>query len=223
MELLRTEHVTKTFNTTTNTPLAVLKDISIAIMQGEFLSIIGKSGSGKTTLMNILGCLDRPSSGAYFFENEDTSLKNSDELARIRNKKIGFIFQTFNLLDDSTALENVMLPLLYARVPVSEAQKRAKQQLSDLGLEDKINVLPNRLSGGQRQRVAIARALINRPTLLLADEPTGNLDSKTGAQTLEIFRTLNTSLGITFIIVTHDQEIARQTDRIITIADGLII
>ncbi len=222
MELFRTENVTKNFNNETNEPIAVLKDVSLSVNKGEFLSIIGKSGSGKTTLMNILGCLDRPSSGSYFFENENVSEKTANQLALIRNQKIGFIFQTFNLLDDSSALENVALPLLYAKIPVIEAQKRAEEELVRLGLEDRLHYLPNRLSGGQRQRVAIARALINRPTLILADEPTGNLDSKTGKQTIDIFRELNSSLNISFIIVTHDQEIAKQTDRIITIVDGRI-
>ncbi len=223
MELLRTEHISKSFATLSKEPLLVLEDISISITKGEFLSIVGKSGSGKTTLMNILGCLDRPTSGNYFLEGEDVSKKTTNELALIRNQKIGFVFQTFNLLEDATALENVALPLLYARVPVAEAQKRATDELTILGLEERMHYLPNKLSGGQRQRVAIARALINRPELILADEPTGNLDSKTGIQTLEIFRKLNNSLGITFVIVTHDDEIAASTDRIIHLVDGVVV
>ncbi len=223
MELLRTEHISKSFETMGKEPLLVLQDISITIAQGEFLSIVGKSGSGKTTLMNILGCLDRPTSGKYFLENEDISQKNANALAKIRNQKIGFVFQTFNLLEDASALENVALPLLYARIPVAVAQKRAADELIALGLEDRMHYLPNKLSGGQRQRVAIARALVNRPALILADEPTGNLDSKTGIQTMEIFRELNKSLGITFIIVTHDDEIAASTDRVINLVDGKVI
>ena len=223
MELLRTERISKSFVTLSKEPLLVLQDISISIAQGEFLSIIGKSGSGKTTLMNILGCLDRPTSGNYFLEGEDISKKTANELARIRNQKIGFVFQTFNLLEDATALENVALPLLYAKIPTAEAQKRAADELIALGLEERMLYFPNKLSGGQRQRVAIARALVNRPALILADEPTGNLDSKTGIQTMEIFRKLNASLGITFVIVTHDDEIAASTDRIINLVDGIVV
>ena len=223
MELLRTERISKSFVTLSKEPLLVLQDISISIAQGEFLSIIGKSGSGKTTLMNILGCLDRPTSGSYFLEGENVSKKTANELARIRNQKIGFVFQTFNLLEDATALENVALPLLYAKIPTAEAQKRAADELIALGLEERMLYFPNKLSGGQRQRVAIARALVNRPALILADEPTGNLDSKTGIQTMEIFRKLNASLGITFVIVTHDDEIAASTDRIINLVDGIVV
>lgn len=222
MELLRTEHLTKSFNTDNSSSLTVLKDITISINQGEFLSIVGKSGSGKTTLMNILGCLDRPTSGKYFFKGEDISEKTPNELAKIRNQNVGFIFQTFNLLEQSTALDNVALPLLYAKIPTAEAKRRAEEQLIELGLEDRMNYLPNRLSGGQRQRVAIARALVNRPELILADEPTGNLDSKTGLQTIEIFRDLNKSRKITFIIVTHDKELAASTNRIINLIDGTV-
>ncbi|HAU30302.1 TPA: macrolide ABC transporter ATP-binding protein [Candidatus Dependentiae bacterium] len=223
MELLKTKHISKSFVTLSKEPLLVLQDISISIAQGEFLSIVGKSGSGKTTLMNILGCLDRPTSGNYFLEGEDISKKTANELARIRNQKIGFVFQTFNLLEDATALENVALPLLYAKIPTAEAQKRAADELIALGLEERMLYFPNKLSGGQRQRVAIARALVNRPALILADEPTGNLDSKTGIQTMEIFRKLNASLGITFVIVTHDDEIAASTDRIINLVDGIVV
>lgn len=221
MELLRTENITKIFKMG-NVDNQILNGISISIQKGEFLSIIGKSGSGKTTLMNILGCLDRPTSGSYFFESEDTDKLNPNQLAHIRNQHIGFVFQTFNLLEDLTALDNVALPQLYADFSEKEARERAREQLTMLDMADRLNHYPNQLSGGQRQRVAVARALVNKPLLILADEPTGNLDSKTGAQTMEIFRKLNKELGVTFIIVTHDREIAHQTDRTIEIVDGRV-
>ncbi len=221
MELLRTENITKIFRMG-HVDNQILNGISITIQKGEFLSIIGKSGSGKTTLMNILGCLDRPTTGSYFFENEDTDKLNPNQLAHIRNQHIGFVFQTFNLLEDLTALDNVALPQLYADFSEKEARERAKEQLTMLDMADRLNHYPNQLSGGQRQRVAVARALVNKPLLILADEPTGNLDSKTGAQTMEIFRKLNEELGVTFIIVTHDREIAHKTDRTIEIVDGRV-
>ncbi|HBL98355.1 TPA: macrolide ABC transporter ATP-binding protein [Candidatus Dependentiae bacterium] len=220
-ELLRTESLTKVFPMGSITH-SILNGVSITVRKGEFLSIIGKSGSGKTTLMNILGCLDRPTTGTYFFEGKDTGTLSPDALAHIRNRHIGFIFQTFNLLEDLTALDNVALPLLYADASEKEARDRAAEQLIALDLGERLAHYPNQLSGGQRQRVAVARALINRPSLILADEPTGNLDSKTGAQALEIFRQLNRDLGVTFVIVTHDREIANKTDRTIQIIDGRV-
>jgi len=222
MELIRTEHISRSFTIGSLTN-QILTDICITVQKGEFLSIIGKSGSGKTTLMNILGCLDQPTSGAYFLEGKEISKCNPDELAAIRNNQIGFIFQTFNLLDDLTALDNVALPLLYAGSTKKESRTRAQVLLQELDLGDRLTHFPKQLSGGQRQRVAIARALINRPSLILADEPTGNLDSKTGIQTMEIFKKLNVEYGITFIIVTHDREIAHQTQRTIQLVDGKVV
>lgn len=222
MELIRTEHLSRTFTIGTIAH-KILNDICITVNKGEFLSIIGKSGSGKTTLMNILGCLDQPTNGSYFLEGKEVSLLSSDALAAIRNSQIGFIFQTFNLLDDLTALDNVALPLLYAGASKKESRERAQIQLEALDLPDRLLHFPKQLSGGQRQRVAIARALINKPSLILADEPTGNLDSKTGAQIIEIFKKLNTEHGITFIIVTHDKEIAHQTSRTIQLVDGKVV
>lgn len=218
-ELIKVEHVSKIFHAN-RADLPILTDVSLVINQGEFASIIGKSGSGKTTLMNILGCLDQPTSGSYFFDGEDISKAVPDILAKIRNQKIGFIFQTFNLLEDATALDNVALPQLYAGTREKEARERAFEHLKLVELEDRVDHYPNQLSGGQRQRVAIARALINEPMLILADEPTGNLDSKTGDQIFEIFKKLNNEKNITFVIVTHDDELARKTDRIIQLVDG---
>ncbi|HBY05717.1 MAG: ABC transporter-related protein [candidate division TM6 bacterium GW2011_GWE2_42_60] len=222
MELIRTEHISRSF-TIGNLTHQILTDICITVQKGEFLSIIGKSGSGKTTLMNILGCLDQPTSGSYFLEGKEISKLNPDELATIRNNQIGFIFQTFNLLDDLTALDNVALPLLYAGSTKKESRVRAQVLLQALDLDDRLAHFPKQLSGGQRQRVAIARALVNQPSLILADEPTGNLDSKTGVQTMEIFKKLNAEHGITFIIVTHDREIAHQTQRTIQLVDGKVV
>lgn len=221
-ELIKIEHISKTFHAT-RADLPILTDISLVIEQGEFASIIGKSGSGKTTLMNILGCLDQPTTGSYFFDGEDISKAKPDSLAQIRNQKIGFIFQTFNLLEDATALDNVALPLLYAGIKEKEARVRAFEHLKLVELETRVDHYPNQLSGGQRQRVAIARALINEPMLILADEPTGNLDSKTGDQIFEIFKRLNEEKNITFIIVTHDNELAHKTNRIIQLVDGKLV
>ncbi|MBN2266946.1 MAG: ABC transporter ATP-binding protein [Candidatus Babeliaceae bacterium] len=222
MPLIKTEKLTKTFKTD-DSELEILKDISIEVEGGEFISIVGKSGSGKTTLMNILGCLDYPTTGTYYFEDYDISQADSDKLAHIRNRKIGFIFQTFNLLNDLTALDNVALPQLYAGISEREARIKAREVLNATGLSHRARYYPHQLSGGERQRVSIARAIINAPLLILADEPTGNLDSKTGAQILEIFKHLNNEHHITFIIVTHDNELAQSTERTIVLADGRII
>ncbi len=203
----------------------VLKGVSLCVERGEMVAIMGASGSGKTTLMNILGCLDRPTSGQYRLDGRDVSRASADERARLRNRKIGFVFQNFNLLPRMSALENVMMPLSYSTETVSdhESRRRAAAWLEKVGLGDRLSYEPSRLSGGQQQRVAIARALINRPSLLLADEPTGNLDSKTSEEVLQIFDTLNRDEGITVILVTHDPEVARHAGRVIRIRDGEIV
>lgn len=199
-----------------------LRGISLEIKRGEIVSIMGPSGSGKSTLMNILGCLDRPTSGEYFLDGELVSSLNDNQLAAIRNKKVGFVFQNYNLLSRSSALANVELPLRYAGV--KEKQKeRAVAVLEAVGLGDRIDHKPMELSGGQQQRVALARALINNPTIILADEPTGNLDSKSGAEILELLLELNKDYGTTLIIVTHDLNIASKTERIIRLHDGQIV
>jgi putative ABC transport system ATP-binding protein len=199
-----------------------LKDATFQIDAGEFVAIIGPSGSGKSTLMHILGCLDQPTAGRYYLEEQDISAVTDNQLAEIRNKKIGFVFQQFNLLPKATILQNVCVPLIYAGIRGRRRQlKRAEHALHQVGLSDRLHHRPNEISGGQKQRVAIARALINNPALILADEPTGNLDTQTGQEILGIFRQLNEE-GHTTIMVTHDQEIAAQAKRIIQIRDGLI-
>lgn len=196
-----------------------LNKVSIEIEQGEFLAIVGPSGSGKSTLMNMLGCLDRPQSGTYLLDGKDISKMNDNQLATIRNKKIGFIFQNFNLLTKLTALENVELPLLYSGVPTKERRERASESLGKVGLKERAGHLPTQLSGGQQQRVAIARALVGNPSILLADEPTGALDSKTSKEILLIMQELN-ELGHTIILITHDLVIAKQAKRMVSIQDG---
>ncbi|MEH7076647.1 ABC transporter ATP-binding protein [Neobacillus drentensis] len=196
-----------------------LNDVSLEIQKGEFLAIIGPSGSGKSTLMNMLGCLDRPNKGTYHLDGRDTGQMDDNSLATIRNRKIGFIFQNFNLLNKLSALENVELPLLYAGVPTRERRERALAGLDQVGLKDRAGHLPTQLSGGQQQRVAIARALIGQPAILLADEPTGALDSKTSKEILLLMKELN-ELGHTIILITHDLEIAKQTKRMVSIQDG---
>ena len=198
-----------------------LRGINLSVEKGEFISIMGPSGSGKTTLMNILGCLDTPSSGEYELNGSLVSKLEDDELARIRNKEIGFVFQSFNLLAKNSVLENVMLPLKYAGFNKSEAVKKSNEVIDKVGLSDRLAHTPAELSGGQQQRVAIARALVNKPSIIFADEPTGNLDSKTGKEVMTIFKELNAS-GQTIILITHEESIANQSNRIITIKDGLI-
>lgn len=199
-----------------------LRGIDLTIEKGEFISIMGTSGSGKSTLMNIIGCLDRPTKGNYFLEGIDIKEKSEDELSFIRNQKIGFVFQSFNLIARTSAVKNVELPMIYAKVHANDRHERAKQLLEKVGLGDRIHHMPNELSGGQRQRVAIARALANEPPIMLADEPTGNLDSKSSIEIMEIFRNLNEE-GKTVIIVTHERDIAEYTDRIVTFKDGQIV
>ena len=199
-----------------------LRGIDLTIEKGEFISIIGTSGSGKSTLMNIIGCLDRPTKGNYFLEGIDIKEKSEDELSFIRNQKIGFVFQSFNLIARTSAVKNVELPMIYAKMHANDRHERAKQLLEKVGLGDRIHHMPNELSGGQRQRVAIARALANEPPIMLADEPTGNLDSKSSIEIMEIFRNLNEE-GKTVIIVTHERDIAEYTDRIVTFKDGQIV
>jgi putative ABC transport system ATP-binding protein len=200
-----------------------LRGVSIELQAGEMAAIMGASGSGKSTLMNIVGCLDKPTSGSYLLEGRDVSQLSDNQLAEIRSGKIGFVFQTFNLLVRTNALQNVMLPMIYTRARRSERRRRATEALEAVGLGDRLRHAPNELSGGQQQRVAIARALVNEPSILLADEPTGNLDSKSGAEVMALLQSLNRERGITVVLVTHDPGVARYTSRIIYLHDGMIV
>lgn len=202
--------------------VAALKGISFAVDKGDFVAVIGASGSGKSTLMNIIGCLDRPTKGEYSLDGVITSGMNDDQLAFVRNKKIGFVFQSFNLLPRFNALHNVELPMIYGKMNTEERRKLAKSALTRVGLADRMDHKPNELSGGQKQRVAIARALVNQPAILLADEPTGNLDSGSTVEIMDIFKKLNNE-GVTIVIVTHEHDIAEQAKRIVTFKDGQII
>ncbi|MEM0518649.1 ABC transporter ATP-binding protein [Aequorivita flava] len=204
-----------------NEVVKVLKGIDLDINRGEYVALMGPSGSGKSTLMNLLGCLDTPTSGSYELNGKDVSNMTDDELAEIRNKEIGFVFQTFNLLPRTTALENVALPMIYAGASKSERTARAKQVLTDVGLADRMDHKPNQLSGGQRQRVAVGRALVNKPSIILADEPTGNLDSKTSDEIMNLFNEIHQA-GNTVILVTHEEEIAENAHRIIRLRDGMV-
>lgn len=218
--IIKTNNIKRVFEVGSETVHA-LKGINLNVESGEFISIMGPSGSGKTTLMNIIGCLDTPSSGEYFLNNQLVNDLNADQLAIIRNKEIGFVFQSFHLLAKNSALNNVLLPMRYAGADMNEAEKRAKYVLEQVGLSDRINHGPSELSGGQQQRVAIARALVNKPSILFADEPTGNLDSKTGEDVMNLFKGLNKE-GQTIILITHEEHVAMQSKRIVNIKDGLI-
>jgi putative ABC transport system ATP-binding protein len=219
--LITLSHVHKTYQMG-DVEIHALRGVSLHIDRGEFIAIMGASGSGKSTMMNILGCLDRPSRGHYHLDGQDVSTLSRDELADIRNQKIGFVFQGFNLLSRTSALENVELPMLYLGVKTSERLERAKEALEIVGLTDRMHNMPNQLSGGQQQRVAIARSLVNRPSIILADEPTGNLDSRTSVEVMDVFQRLNQERGITIALVTHEPDIAQYARRTIVFKDGRI-
>lgn len=219
--LIALDHVHKTYQMG-DVEIHALRGVSLHIGQGEFVAIMGASGSGKSTTMNILGCLDRPSRGHYYLDGQDVSTLSKDELADIRNRKIGFVFQGFNLLSRTSAIENVELPMLYLGVKHAERVERAKEALELVGLGERIHNMPNQLSGGQQQRVAIARALVNRPSIILADEPTGNLDSRTAVEVMDVFQYLNRERGITIALVTHEPDIAQYASRVIVFKDGRI-
>jgi putative ABC transport system ATP-binding protein len=219
--LIRLERVHKTYHLG-DIDVHALRAVSLQIHRGEFVAIMGPSGSGKSTMMNIIGCLDRPTKGQYFLENVDVSTVNKPGLADIRNQKVGFVFQSFNLVPRTSALENVELPLIYAGVGASERKRRARAALAEVGLSDRERSMPNQLSGGQQQRVALARALVNNPSLILADEPTGALDTRTSVEVMEIFQRLNRERNLTVIIVTHEPDIAQYAERIIQFRDGRI-
>jgi putative ABC transport system ATP-binding protein len=219
---IRLEGVHKTYNLG-EVQVQALRGVSLEIYPGEFVAVMGASGSGKSTLMNILGCLDRPTRGKYFLDGTDVSSFTKRQLAKIRNTKIGFVFQQFNLLSRTSALENVELPTIYAGISLAERESRARQALDRVGLADRAGHFPSQLSGGQQQRVAIARALVNSPSLLLADEPTGNLDSRTSIEIMDIFQRLNEDHGLTVVIVTHEPDIARYVKRALEFRDGRML
>jgi putative ABC transport system ATP-binding protein len=219
--MIRIENLNKIYKTG-SVEVHALKDVNIEVAYGEFVAVMGHSGSGKSTLMNILGCLDRPTSGKYFLDGIDIDKQSPDELSLIRNKKIGFVFQAFNLIPRTNVLRNVELPMIYAKVKSKQRREKALELLDKVGLSDRVNHMPNELSGGQKQRVAIARALANNPPIILADEPTGNLDTNASEEIMKIFKNLNRE-GTSIIVVTHEPEVAKYADRIIVFKDGCII
>ena len=219
-EIIHLEHIQKSYYIGAE-KVSVLRDIQLSVHQGEFISIMGPSGAGKSTLMNILGCLDRPTEGSYLLDGSEVSNLDDNQLAVIRNQKIGFVFQSFNLLPRLSALDNVILPMIYGNVDKSERKARAEKMLASVGLGDRIDYMPSEMSGGQRQRVAIARALINHPAIIMADEPTGNLDSKSTSEVMEIFTGLHES-GKTIILVTHELDVANFATRHVILSDGYI-
>lgn len=221
--VIEMQDIKKSFYIGTENQLDILKGINLNVKRGEFVSIIGASGSGKSTLMNIIGALDRPSSGNYFLEGININDMNDSKLSEIRNKRIGFVFQTFNLIPRSTALSNVELPMLYAGIERKNRNKRAKELLEMVDMQQRMDHLPNELSGGQKQRVAIARSLANNPSIILADEPTGALDSSTGRLVMDLFHKVHECEGKTIILITHNNDLAEETERIITIKDGQIV
>jgi putative ABC transport system ATP-binding protein len=221
MSLIALENVRKTYRLG-DTEVHALAGVSFTVEPAEFIAVMGSSGSGKSTLMNILGCLDRPTSGRYLLSGEEVSKLSRGELADVRNRTLGFVFQSFNLLSRTSALENVELPLVYAGLPAKERHRRAREALEKVGLADRVEHRPAQLSGGQQQRVAIARAIVNRPKLILADEPTGNLDSKTSIDVMALFQDL-WSQGLTVLVVTHEPDIAEYTSRVIVVKDGNIV
>lgn len=221
--LIEMKEIIKRYNIGTESEIEILHGIDLKIYEGEFVAVVGESGSGKSTLMNIIGVLDKQTEGEYYLDGIDIKNANEEEMNVIRNKKIGFVFQNFNLIGRTSALKNVELPMLYAGVPAEERTKRAKELLSKVGMASRANHMPNELSGGQKQRVAIARSLVNNPSIILADEPTGALDSETSAMVMDIFNDLNKNQGKTIILITHSKEIAEQCPRIVTIKDGEII
>ena len=221
LDVIRLEQVHRIYNTG-DIEVHALRGVSLLIQRGEFVAVMGPSGSGKSTLMNIIGCLDHPTRGRYFLEGIDASTLSKDELADIRNRKIGFVFQAMNLLARTSALENVELPMLYAGISAAEQARRGREALAAVGLSDKERSLPSQLSGGQQQRVAIARSLVNQPSIIIADEPTGNLDTHSSLEIMEIFQRLNREQSMTIMLVTHEQDIARHAQRIVTVRDGRI-
>ena len=221
--IISMKDIIKRFYIGTPNELQILNGITLDVQQGEFLSIVGASGSGKSTLMNIIGALDRPTEGTYVLDGVRVDQAKDDQLSCIRNKKIGFVFQTFNLIPRTSALKNVELPMLYANVPPAQRTRRAKELLEMVEMDDRMSHMPNELSGGQKQRVAIARAMANDPAIILADEPTGALDSKTGRLVMDLFHTLHREQGKTIVLITHNYKLATETDRIVTISDGRIV
>lgn len=222
-DFIKLENIVKKFYVGQPNELEILHGINLTVNEGEFLSIVGPSGSGKSTLMNLIGVLDRPTSGSYYLDGIDVETAKDDELSDIRNRKIGFVFQTYNLIPKTNAIKNVELPMLYAGVSGSDRHKRALELMELVEMSDRVKHLPEELSGGQKQRVAIARAMANDPAIILADEPTGALDSKTGHMVMNLFHKLNEEKGKTIVLITHSQELADETDRIISLRDGNIV